>query len=69
LRWAKAEIAETQTHLRTGQARGYFTGEQLSDVWRMSKRIMKATTRLLQAKLAQIDEQQRAKRASKKKHP
>ena len=69
LRWAKAEITETQTHLRTSEARRYFTEDQLAEVWRISKRTMSATTRLLKAKLAQIEEQERAKRARRKKHP
>jgi len=68
LRWAKAEITETQTHLRKGEARRYFTEDQLAEVWRISKRVMSATTRLLKAKLAQIEEQERAKRAHRKKH-
>ena len=58
LRWAKAEIAETQTHLRNGQAKGYFTEEQALPVWRISKRAMKATSRLLNAKLEQIAEEE-----------
>ena len=66
LRWAKGEITETQTQLRKGQSRGYFTEEQLVDVWRISKRTMAATTRLLKAKLAQIEEQKRANRARRR---
>src|ERR671924_618342 len=38
LRWAKAEIAEMQTHLRNGQTKGYFTEEKATPVWRISKR-------------------------------
>ena len=63
LRWAKAEIAETQTHLRNGQAKGYFTEEQALPAWRISKRLMKATSRLLNAKLQHIAEEERTKRA------
>ena len=62
LRYAKGEIAETQTHLRTAEQKRYFTEEQLSPVWRISKRTMKATCRLLNAKLAQIEAEKRAKR-------
>ncbi len=62
LRWAKAEIAEVQTHLVKAERRGYFTQEQLARAWRISKRTMKATSRLLDAKLRQIQEQKRDKR-------
>jgi four helix bundle protein len=67
LRWAKAEIAETQTHLRNGQAKGYFTEEQATPAWRISKRTMKATSRLLNAKLAQLAAEQRTRRARRRR--
>jgi hypothetical protein len=66
LRWAIAEIAETQTHLRNGEAKRYFSEEQVEPVWRISKRTMKATTRLLKSKLAQIEAQKRAKRTRRR---
>jgi four helix bundle protein len=70
LRWAKAEITETQSHLRKAQGRRYFTEDQLTPVWRISKRLMKATTRLLEAKLAQIEEEHRSKRSRRAdRHP
>jgi four helix bundle protein len=70
LRWAKAEITETQTHLRKAQSRKYFTEDQLTPVWRISKRLMRATTRLLKAKLAQIEEERRNNRSSRThRHP
>jgi four helix bundle protein len=67
LRWAKAEIAETQTHLVEGEQRRYFTRDQLDRAWRISKRVMKATSRLLTAKLRQIDEEKRAQRARRQR--
>jgi four helix bundle protein len=67
LRWAKAEITETQSQLRKAQGRAYFTEEELTPVWRISKRLMKATTRLLEAKLAQIEEERHRKRTNRKR--
>jgi len=63
LRWAKAEIAETQTYLVQAEQRRYFTPDQLAPAWRISKRVMSATSRLLNAKLQQIEEQKRTRRA------
>ncbi len=69
LRWAKAEIAETQTHLVKAEQRRYFTDEQLQRAWRISKRTMSATSRLLNAKLQQIEDEKRAKRARRRRAP
>ena len=62
LRWAIAEITETQTWLDQAEQRGYFTPDQLERAWRISKRVMSATTRLLKAKLRQLEEQNGATR-------
>ena len=69
LRWAKAEIAETQTQLVKAEQRRYFTEEQLLRAWRISKRTMAATSRLLNAKLRQIEEEKRTKRARRRRAP
>jgi four helix bundle protein len=63
LRYAVAELTETQTHLRNAEAKRYFTPERTLPVWRISKRTMKATSRLLKAKLAQIELQKRERRS------
>jgi len=66
LRWAVAEIKETQTHLITAEARRYFTQEQLDRAWTISKRTMAATSRLLKSKLAQIEQEQTEKQARRR---
>jgi four helix bundle protein len=68
LRYAKAEIAETQTWLVQAEQRRYFTDDQLARAWRISKRTMKATCRLLNAKLRQIEAENRPPHRTHK-HP
>jgi four helix bundle protein len=65
LRWAIAEIKETQTHLITAQARRYFSEQQLDRAWRISKRTMAATSRLLKSKLAQIERHKSEEKATR----
>ena len=69
LRWAIAEISETQTWLEQAEQRKYFTPEQLERAWRISKRVMSATARLLTSKLRQIEAEKRKKKRPRRHTP
>ena len=63
-RMARASLAETQSHLKRGLRRRHLTQEEFNTAWNLSEIALKTTTGLLNAKLAQIEKAQKAKRSA-----
>jgi len=61
-RVARASLGETQTHLRRGLTRKYWSEEAHKKMWDLSEVALKTTTGLLNSRLARIREDEAAKR-------
>ena len=64
LRMARAEIAEVQTHLDDARDRKYFSDDEHTRASIVARRAMFLTTRLLDSKLRQLENE----RAQKQRH-
>jgi four helix bundle protein len=65
-RTARASLAETQSHLKRGLRRKHLTQDEFNKAWNLSEVALKTTTGLLNAKLAQIEKQEREKRQARR---
>jgi four helix bundle protein len=61
-RIARASLGETQTHLRRGRHRGYWSEELFQKAWHASDGALKTTTGLLQSRLERIKQEEEEKR-------
>jgi four helix bundle protein len=64
-RIARASLGETQTHLKRGFTRGYWSEDAHKKMWELSEVALKTTTGLLNSRLAKIREEEEAKRRPK----
>lgn len=67
LRMARAEVAEVQSDLETGQRRNYFSEQQLTRACTVARRAMFLTTRLLQSTLSELEKNQQRRRGAPRK--
>jgi hypothetical protein len=65
-RIARASSGETQTHLRPGFHRGYWTEPVFKKAWDVSEGALKTTTGLLKSRLAKIEDEEKEKRRRKR---
>lgn len=63
LRMARAELAEVQNDMEIGRRRHYFSEEQLTHSCIVARRAMFLTARLLQSKVAELEQSQTRRRA------
>ena len=70
-RIARASLGETQTHLRRGRTRNYWSEEVFQKAWKVSDGALKTTTGLLKSRLARIkqEEEEEEKRRRRKRDP
>lgn len=66
LRMAISSLLETQTHLEYGRRREYFTPEVHSKAMTLSGRALRITTKLLNAKLRQVADEERRKKQKRR---
>ena len=68
LRLACGELAEVQTRLVEGAAKGYFAGETLESAQTLARRAIGTTTNLLKSKLRQLDAEALAREQTRRPH-
>ena len=65
-RVARASLGETQTHLKRGLKRKYWSQEVYQKMWALSEVALKTTTGLLTSRLDKIREEDAAKRRNRR---